>query len=483
MTDPNPGRITHPGPSDSHCDHSERPRPAGALVEVAVGSPRAISWRKSVLPALAFFGATFGAWTQPGILAPFVAISEGERGWPHATLAPLTLLFGAVGRMVVGWLFPRVDPKKLTLALASQAVFGSILLVRVESWHTPLGSIAAAFLLGAAGSTFPLVIATTIKSVALSRRGTALGVVGMGNAGSTVLAVLAALVASKWGWQTLPWMTSLACAGAAAWYLTSLRHQPSRSPAKGLDRNPQRLCSHPEKSRRDGGWISCISYTVAFGSFVGISSSIPLLATFGGLDPKVAAALGGGAALAGTLARPLGGALSDRVESAKATATCLAVVATAIASTALVGGYPMASADAPTPVGSVLSSALLVLAASWAGAGAGASLGWLGKRSAEHVSLLTGVAGATGAAWGAGVSKILLAAADDNASWTASSVVLTFATFAAAAIALSGRLLSSFATRSTRWSSQIGDRPSGDVVYRGHTPKAPGAQDGLFARF
>lgn len=367
----------------------------------------------------------------------------------------------------MGWLFPRVDPKKLALALASQAAFGSILLARVETWQKPSGSIAAAFLLGAAGSTFPLVMATTSMSVAASKRGAALGVVGMGNAGSTVLAALAALVASRWGWQTLPWMTSLACAGAGVWYSTSLRHRPTTSAAEELGRNPPRLPSPPEESRSDAGWIPCISYTVAFGSFVGLASSIPLLATFSGMDPRVAAALGGGAALAGTLARPLGGALSDRVEGAKASATCLAVVATAIASTVLVGGYRTASAGGPTPLGSVLSSALLVLAASWAGAGAGASLGWLGKRRAERVSLLAGIAGAAGAAWGACVSTVLFAVAEGDASWNASSAVLTIAPFAAAAIALSGRLLPSFPTRSGRWSSEIGDRRRG----RGRLPR------------
>ena len=75
--------------------------------------------------------------------------------------------------------------------------------------------------------------------------------------------------------------------------------------------------------RRKYCWIVTVLYIGAFGSFIGYSAALPLVikTQFAGVDPLAYAFLG---PLVGSIARPLGGWLSDRVGGARMTLAAFA---------------------------------------------------------------------------------------------------------------------------------------------------------------
>ena len=131
-------------------------------------------------------------------------------------------------------------------------------------------------------------------------------------------------------------------------------------------------------------WVMSWLYIGTFGSFIGYSAALPLLikSQFPESGGVFYAALG---PLVGSLSRPVGGWLSDRVAPARVLTGAFAVVAVA----AIVQSLTPALAPAGT-------AAFLVMAAAL-GAAAGAVFALVAQRApAEQVGAVTGVVGAAG---------------------------------------------------------------------------------------
>ncbi|HEU5004189.1 MAG TPA: MFS transporter [Actinomycetota bacterium] len=131
------------------------------------------------------------------------------------------------------------------------------------------------------------------------------------------------------GWVFVP-LIALAAAGAW-WLMDSLREARSDGRAYAMAvRNP-------------ATWLLSFLYVGTFGSFIGFSFALPLVIKntfpeFLGHHPFIATYLGGlgfMGALIGSLARPLGGGLSDRVGGAKVTLAVFAAMAVATAAAAI----------------------------------------------------------------------------------------------------------------------------------------------------
>ena len=125
-------------------------------------------------------------------------------------------------------------------------------------------------------------------------------------------------------------------------------------------------------------------YAVTFGGFVGLAASLPIYFTDQfGLTPIVAGYCTAGCVFAGSLVRPMGGALADRIGGVKALMIVYIVAALALA------GVSQA-----TTLASAL--ALFVLAMLALGTGNGSVFQLVPQRFQAEIGVMTGLVGMAG---------------------------------------------------------------------------------------
>jgi NNP family nitrate/nitrite transporter-like MFS transporter len=132
-------------------------------------------------------------------------------------------------------------------------------------------------------------------------------------------------------------------------------------------------------------WWFMFFYCVTFGGFVGISSSLVIYfnSQFG-VDPVHAGYLTSACVLMGSLFRPVGGRLADRVGGIRTLQWVYAVVALCCVGVALAGGSL------------ALSSACFVVGMAGLGVGNGSVFQLIPQRFRREIGILTGLVGMAG---------------------------------------------------------------------------------------
>jgi NNP family nitrate/nitrite transporter-like MFS transporter len=233
-------------------------------------------------------------------------------------------LVGATLRFPYGFAVPLVGGRNWTVVSAALLLIPTILLaVLVQHPETPFWlMLAAAATAGFGGGNF----ASSMSNISFfypdARKGWALGLnAAGGNVGVAVvqLVVPAAIGLGVLGLQSksarhialqnagLIWVPLIVAATLCAWFFMDNLHVSRAS-----------LRDQAVILRRKHTWVMSWLYIGTFGSFIGYSAAMPLLmkATFPSANAAELAFLG---PLVGSLARPVGGWLSDRVGGAVVT--------------------------------------------------------------------------------------------------------------------------------------------------------------------
>jgi NNP family nitrate/nitrite transporter-like MFS transporter len=167
--------------------------------------------------------------------------------------------------------------------------------------------IVVGFFLGIAGSSFAVGVPFVAGWYAKERQGFALGVYGMGNIGTAIAAFAAPAIVDWLGREALGIVTAvLLLATAFAFY--RMAEDPPRGPAANYGavlRSGWKL------------WRLALLYFVTFGGFVAMAVFLPkLLRDWFDISLTNAGLRAAGFTVVATLARPVGGLLSDRIGSA-----------------------------------------------------------------------------------------------------------------------------------------------------------------------
>jgi NNP family nitrate/nitrite transporter-like MFS transporter len=171
-------------------------------------------------------------------------------------------------------------------------------------------------------------------------------------------------------------------------------------------------------------------YAVTFGGFVGLAASLPIYFTDQfGLSTIVAGYCTAGCVFAGSLVRPMGGALADRIGGVKAL-----MMVYAVAAIALVG-----VSQAPSLVAAL---ALFVVAMLALGTGNGSVFQLVPQRFQTEIGVMTGLVGMAG-----GIGGFYLASSLGLARQFTGSFAPGFLIFAGLAVVA----LASVAMVKTRW--------------------------------
>jgi NNP family nitrate/nitrite transporter-like MFS transporter len=290
------------------------PQPAPPAAQAPPGALRALA-----LATLAF-ALCFAVWGLIPPLAPLFrrlyGLSETEVG----VLLAVPVLLGSLARIALGLLTDRFGGRRVFTALLLAVMVPVALAGLATSYGSLLG---VSLFLGLAGASFAVGVGFVTPWFPPARRGFALGVYGVGNAGTALAGLLAPRMAAGGGWSWAFWVFLPALALMAALFWLLGRDAPAFVPQR------QPLAERLAVFRRSPlAWVLSLFYFVTFGGFVAIANYLPtLLVGAYGLAPADAGARAAGFIVLATLARPLGGALADRTGGAPLLDVSFGVVA------------------------------------------------------------------------------------------------------------------------------------------------------------
>jgi NNP family nitrate/nitrite transporter-like MFS transporter len=273
----------------------------------------------SLVAALVHFDISFMIWVLLGALGAYVAEDLGLTAAQKGLMVALPPLGGAAFRLLLGTMADRVGTK-LT-GVVSMGVSAVPLLWGWLAAGTYAQVLGIGLLLGVAGASFAVALPLASRWYPPEHQGLALGIAGAGNSGTIIAALAAPRLAEHVGWRAVFGLAIIPV--ALAWLVfTALAKEPPRQPS--VEGQPGMLSLLADSDAR---WL-CAFYMTTFGGFVGLANYLPIFFHDRFDLPKVTAA--GFAAVcgaAGSLMRPFGGAVADRVGGTRVLTAVLATVA------------------------------------------------------------------------------------------------------------------------------------------------------------
>jgi NNP family nitrate/nitrite transporter-like MFS transporter len=216
--------------------------------------------------ALIYFTFSFAIWVINGSMAPFITealhLSPAQKG----LMLSIPIFAGALLRFPLGLLAQYIGRKNATLVemggIAIAMAYGYLF---VETFNDIL---AMGVLLGVAGASFGVAMSLGAGTFPARYKGLAMGVVGAGNVGTAVAALLAPVLAQKYGWQNVYGFAALSVA-IPAFIMVVFAKEPE-------DLAPHyKLKEHLSCLYEKDGWAFSLIYVVTFGGFLGLASFLP----------------------------------------------------------------------------------------------------------------------------------------------------------------------------------------------------------------
>jgi NNP family nitrate/nitrite transporter-like MFS transporter len=264
---------------------------------------RADATRNLVLATLAF-AVAFVGWS---LIAPLAKRFQDDLDLTNTRTLMLTavpVVLGSLLRIPVGALTDRLGGRVMFPIVLVVSAIPAVIFGFVEGYAA---LIVVGFFLGIAGSSFAVGVPFVAGWYPKERQGFALGVYGMGNIGTAIAAFGAPAIVDWFGREALGVVAAILLVATAAVFY-SMAEDPPRGPAVDYGavlRSGWKL------------WRLALLYFVTFGGFVAMAVFLPkLLRDWFDISLTNAGLRAAGFTAVATLARPVGGFLSDRIGSA-----------------------------------------------------------------------------------------------------------------------------------------------------------------------
>jgi NNP family nitrate/nitrite transporter-like MFS transporter len=264
----------------------------------------------TLLAAFLYFDLSFMVWVMLGPLGVQIARDLGLTAAQKGLMVATPVLAGALLRIVMGILVDHLRPKRA--GAIGQVIVMVALLV---AWYAGIDSypqvMALGVALGVAGASFAVALPLASRWYPPQYQGTALGIAGAGNSGTVLAALFAPALAAAFGWSNVFGLAVIPLAIVFVLYLVLAKDSPECPPAKPLG-------DYLKILRDRDAWWFMFFYSVTFGGFVGLASSLTIYFNDQyGLAPVTAGYFTAACVFAGSLVRPVGGILADRVGGIK----------------------------------------------------------------------------------------------------------------------------------------------------------------------
>ena len=366
--------------------------------------------RPTLLASFLYFDVAFMVWVMLGPLAPIISKELGLDPAQKGFMVAVPTLAGAILRLVNGLLVDRIGPKRT--GIISQVI---VIAGLFAAWQLGVssyeGTLAVGVVLGFAGASFAVALPLASRWYPPEHQGKAMGIAGMGNSGTVFAALFAALLAKAYGWNNVFGLALIPLIAAFTFYLMAAKDSPDQ-PA------PKSLTAYAAVLKDADAWWFMLFYFVTFGGFVGLSSSLPTFyADTFKVTPVVAGYCTAAAVFMGSMLRPLGGALADRLGGIK---TLSAVyVAAAMLLAAIASG----------PFSLALTVVLFIATLATLGIGNGAVFQLVPQRFRKEIGVMTGLVG-----FGGGLGGFYLASSLGAIKKATGSPAMGFLIFAGLAL-------------------------------------------------
>jgi NNP family nitrate/nitrite transporter-like MFS transporter len=234
------------------------------------------------------------------------------------------VLAGAALRVVLGLLVDRFKAKRVGIGAQIVVIAGLI-----TAWMIGIDSFPAVLLLGCvlglAGASFAVALPLASAWYPAEHQGTALGIAGAGNSGTVLAALFAPALAIAFGWQNVIGLAAIPLLLTLCVFTVVAKDSPN-APA------PKPLAAYFALLKQGDAWWFMFFYSVTFGGFVGLASSLTIYFNDAyGLSPVVAGYCTAAVVFVGSLVRPMGGAVADRVGGVRALIVLYTIAACAFA--------------------------------------------------------------------------------------------------------------------------------------------------------
>jgi len=387
----------------------------------------------TLLTSFLYFDVSFMVWTILGALGAQIgktlALSPEDKGLMVAT----PILAGAALRLILGFAVDRFGGKPT--GIVAQSIVATALLA---AWIFGLPSLQAALLLGVvlgfAGASFAVALPQAGRWYPPHMQGLIMGLAGAGNVGVVIDSLFAPRLAAAYGWQAVFGIVLIPVLMVLAVYIWLAKDAPVEVKAKKLSDYTNLL------KQKDAHWF-CFYYTVSFGGFVGLGTSLVIYFTSQyGISPVEAGNYAAMCTLAGAILRPVGGAVADHLGGIRALTMFYTGAGLSLVGAAFIA--PMMS-----------NFAFLFLACGFFGMANGSVFQLLPQRFAREIGIMTGLVGC-----GGGIGGFLLAMMlGYSKGWTGHYTVGLLIFGGLCGVALGGLLLVKTRWRST-WGALSGAR-------------------------
>jgi NNP family nitrate/nitrite transporter-like MFS transporter len=331
----------------------------------------------TLFSAFLYFDMSFMVWVLLGSLGVAIAKDMGLNPAQKGLMVAIPVLAGALFRVVNGVVVDRIGPRRA--GIISQVIVIAGLLA---AWAIGVRSYGQVLLLGlvlgVAGSSFAIALPLASRWYPAKYQGVALGIAGAGNSGTVLASLFAPALAVAFGWRNVIGLAALPLAGALLVFLACAKDSPEQPPAKSA-------LDYFSVLKTADAWWFMLFYAVTFGGFVGLSSSLTIY--FNSeyhVGPVVAGFFTAACVFAGSLFRPVGGALADKVGGVRTLSVMYLVAATALVAVSFTLSTIWAAV------------AVLIVGMGALGMGNGAVFQLVPQRFRKEIGVMTGLVGMTG---------------------------------------------------------------------------------------
>lgn len=331
----------------------------------------------TLLAAFFYFDISFMVWVMLGPMGVQIAADLGLSAAQKGLMVATPILAGALLRVAMGVLVDHLKPK-LAGTIGQIIVLTALGTAWVFGIHSFQQVLLLGMFLGMAGAAFAVALPLASRWYPPEHQGTALGIAGAGNSGTVLAALFAPTLANWYGWNNVFGLAMIPLTIAFVVYLVFTKDSPECPPAKSLGQYLKIL------QDKDAWWFM-LFYSVTFGGFVGLASSLTIYFNDQyGLDPVMAGYFTAACVFAGSMVRPMGGMVADRIGGIRSLLVMYALAATFLFTVSV--GLSQAWMAL-----SLFIAAMLAL-----GMGNGAVFQLVPQRFRKEIGVMTGLVGMAG---------------------------------------------------------------------------------------
>ncbi len=331
----------------------------------------------TLLSAFLYFDLAFMVWVLLGPLAIHIARDLGLSPAQKGLMVATPLLAGALLRLVMGVLVDHLKPKKAG-AIGQLIVMAALAAAWLLGVHSFSQVMVLAVFLGVAGASFAVALPLASRWYPPEHQGAAMGIAGAGNSGTAIAALFAPTLAGMFGWNAVFGLVLIPLVLVFIVYMVFAKDSPNCPP-------PKKLGEYLTVLKDKDAWWFMFFYSVTFGGFSGLASSLTVYFNDQyGLSPVQAGFYTAMCVFAGSLMRPIGGTVADRVGGIRSllvmytlAAICLYVVSLNLS-------------QAWMALGALVAGML------WLGMGNGAVFQLVPQRFRKEIGVMTGLVGMAG---------------------------------------------------------------------------------------